>query len=209
MCRLEHSASARLTITSPPSTSVRSMSKAPSLPLGERQVVRLLPTASGRRTRLTERSRPRPRRARGRRRTRQRADLLGERLVDDVHELVDRTAAKQVAADAGELPRGAGVRRLKHVLDRAAHQNLTVERLEASEPEVLRFSLLQRCASSRDASACPASRSTRIVTTSPSPPSSASYEQKPRSEADLLREPALDAAHEVVHRSRTRWRHRR
>jgi hypothetical protein len=131
---------------------------------------------------------------------RQRGDLLGERLVDDVHELVDRTAAEPVAADAGELPRGAGVRRLQHVLDRAAHQNLAVERFEASERELLEVLVAPALRELARRVGLPglAEHADRDHLTV------AAVERLVRAEAgsaaDLLREAAVDAAHEVVHR---------
>jgi hypothetical protein len=92
------------------------------------------------------------------------------------------------------------VSRLQHVLDRAAHQNLAVKRLEASEPEVPEVLLapalreLARCLG-LPGLAEHADRDHLTV---------AAVERLVRAEAgstgDLLREAAVDTAHEVVHR---------
>jgi hypothetical protein len=96
---------------------------------------------------------------------------------------------------------GAGVRRLQHVFDRAAHQNLAVERLEASEPEVPEVLIapalrelprllgLPGLAEHADRDHFTVAAVERLV------------RAESRSAADLLREAAVDATHEVVHRS--------
>src|ERR671910_2112492 len=127
------------------------------------------------------------------------ADPVGELLVDDVHELVDRPVAEPVAADTAELPGRVGVHGLEHVLHRATHEDLAAQGLETREPQVAEVLIapalgeLARClglpglAEHADRDDLTVAAVERLVGA------------EPRLPADLLSEALVDTAHEVLH----------